>query len=202
MPEQKSPAAELVAAAEAFAAELLAFGKLAEAVRKLPLSSQKALQRAGRVYQEIAECEGRLGHAAQAMLGAIGVARQRQQEQAEAIQACGEEIRARSEAAAALLQRYVALGEDAARLNGMAQEVIKARQEVARAEDPEVRRALLALLQQLSEVVGGAQELTEDARKAGFEDIAREVDALRQQLGAARERIAGLSPIEGHIAQA
>ena len=92
---------ELVVAAEAFVSELKVFGKLTEAVRGLPLTSQKALQRAARVYQDIGESETRLGAAAQALLGAIGAAHQQQREQAELIQSGGEEIRARSERAAA-----------------------------------------------------------------------------------------------------
>lgn len=202
MAETKRSPEELVAAAEAFAEELQTFGKLADAVAKLPLTSQKALQRAAKLFQDVAQSEGRLGAAAQALVGAIGTARQKQQLQAEAIQARGEEIRVRSETASTLLQRYAAVGEDAAKVNAMALEVMKARVEGPEGAEAELGTALRALLDRLSEMVGAAQALTEDARKEEFEDIAREADALRQQLRSARDRIASLSSVERTIGQA
>src|SRR5688572_5167400 len=118
---------DLVVAAEAFTSELETFGKLTEAVRALQLTSQKSLQKAARLYQDVGQSEGRLGAAAQSLLGALGAARQRQQEQADLISARGEEVRQRSEVAATLLQRYAAVGEEAAKVNGMALEVMQRR---------------------------------------------------------------------------
>lgn len=202
MREQRGPAEELVAAAEAFASELQTFGKLAQAAEELKLTSQKGLQRAARLFREVGESEVRLGAAAQALLGAIGAAHQRQHAEAQRIQARGDEIRQRTEQATALLQRFGAVGEDAANLNAMAHEVLKGHAEGAGARDPGLRAALLALHDRLSELVGAAQAIGEDARGIGFEDIAREAETLRQQLRAARDRVAQLAPVERQVGQA
>src|SRR6266496_517697 len=108
---------ELVTAAEAFDDELARFARLAEAARKGPLNSQKSLQRAARAFQEISEAEKRLGEAAQTLVSALTEARQRQEQQALAIQGRAQEIEQRSGIAADLLQRYGAIGEKAAELN-------------------------------------------------------------------------------------
>src|SRR6266508_5561136 len=110
-------ASELVTAAEAFDDELARFARLTEAARKGPLNSQKNLQRAARAFQDISEADKRLGEAAQTLVSALTQARQRQDEQALAIQGRAQEIEQRSGIAAELLQRYGAIGEKAAELN-------------------------------------------------------------------------------------
>ena len=117
---EKRPTSELMAAALEFDEELERFGKLAEASRRDPLNSQKSLERAARVFDDIGACEKRLGEAAQALVRALGVARQKQETHAAAIQQRGDLIEKRSAAAAELLQQYGAMGLKAADLNQLA----------------------------------------------------------------------------------
>ncbi len=200
MPAERSRDASdqsgLVEAAEAFAAELSAFGKLAEAARALSLDSQKGLQRAARLYQDIGACEARLGAAGQALVSAIGQARETQQTQAGLIQERAGEIQERAELAADLLGRYGTLGEEAAQASALAQQV------VANQDEPGRNATLLELHERLAQLCGGAQALTEAAKQAGFGDIMRQADTLRQQLLSVRSKVATLSAVERGVGQA
>src|SRR5262249_19843481 len=120
---EKKKGSDLVIAAEAFDEELESFSRLTDAARRAPLNSQKNLQRAARVFQDISEAEQRLASAAQVLVGALASARERQQGQADSLEAIAKEFNARTELAGQLLQQYAELGQDAAKLNQRMQEI-------------------------------------------------------------------------------
>ncbi len=183
---------ELVTAAEAFDDELARFARLAEAARKGPLNSQKSLQRAARAFQEISEAEKRLGEAAQTLVSALTEARQRQEQQALAIQGRAQEIEQRSGIAADLLQRYGAIGEKAAELNTLVLNIAAQGSNGGPVPPSTLLPALGELRTRMADVAEGAQGLTAAAREADFDDIARQVDSLRQQIVAADSKVAAI----------
>ena len=192
MVTEKRAVSDLMAAALAFDEELEHFGKLAEAAHKGPLNSQKNLERAARMFDEIGASETRLGAAAQALVSTLNVARQKQESHAVAIQQRADLIEQRTTAVAALLQRYAALGEKAADLNQLAVGIAAKSTNGERVSDAELRPALGELRARMGEVAEGARSLTAAAREADFEDIARQADSLRQQITAADDKVAAI----------
>jgi hypothetical protein len=189
---EKRPTSELIAAALEFDEELERFGKLAEASRRDPLNSQKSLERAARLFDDIGACEKRLGEAAQALVVALGVARQKQETHAAAIQQRGDLIEKRSAAAAELLQQYGAMGLKAADLNQLALGIAAKHASGQPSDDGDLLPALGELRTRMAEVAAGAKSLNAAAREADFEDIARQADSLRQQIMAADDKVAAI----------
>jgi hypothetical protein len=185
------PPSPLVGAAQAFSETLQRFGALADGLRKGELDSQRNLERAAEALSEVAGCEEELQAHAQALMSALAVARDTQQAQADAIRTRALEIQSRTESYAALMRGFEALGKDAAALNASAQG-LGARKRTAEemVKDGELLAGLDELQERMTAVVGNAEKLTADARDSNFEDIARKVDSLRQQILAARNRIA------------
>src|SRR2546423_582246 len=89
---------DLANAALALAEELRRFEVLAGSAQKTPLNSQKNIERAARTLSEAAECQQRVSDLVQSFMSSLTSARQQNQETAEALQRCGEEIRQRAEA--------------------------------------------------------------------------------------------------------
>jgi hypothetical protein len=187
----KTPSAPLVAAADAFATTLQRFAGLADGLRRGELDSQRSLERAAEALTEVAGCEEELQAHAQALMAALGAARDAQQAQAEAIRTRALEIQARTERYAALMRGFEALGKDAAALNTSAQALAaRKRTPDEMVRDGELLAGLDELQERMTGVAASAEKLTSDARGADFEDLARKVDSLRQQILAARSRIA------------
>jgi hypothetical protein len=184
-------ASELMAAALAFDEELERFGRLAEAARQGPLNSQKNLERAARMFDDIGESEKRLGEVAQTLVTALNAARQKQESHAVAIQKRADLIEQRTAAAAVLLQQYAAMGEKAAELNQLAL-AIAAKSADGQRNDAELLPALGELRARMGEVAENAKNLVVAAREADFDDIARQADSLRQQITAADQKVAAI----------
>jgi hypothetical protein len=100
----KRKEAPLVAAAEAFDETLQRFAALANGLRKGSLDSQRNLERAAEALKEVAACEEELQAHAQALMAALGSARDAQQAQAETVRVRALEIQARSEDLARLMR--------------------------------------------------------------------------------------------------
>jgi hypothetical protein len=189
---EKRPASELMAAALAFDEELDRFGRLAEAVGRGPLNSQKNLERAAHMFDDIGQAEKRLGEAAQALVTALNAARQKQETHAAAIQRRAALIEQRTATAAELLQRYGAMGQKAADLNELALGIAARSSNGGDGADSDLLGSLSELRTRMAEVAAGAGNLTAAAREVDFEDIARQADSLRQQIMAADGKVAAI----------
>lgn len=190
-PERRGPAAgsDLAAAAEALEQELQRFEELTVAARRVPLSSQKNLDRAARATRDAAENQEKVAVHLQALVAAITAARDRHQASAEAITARAQEIRERSAALDALAQRFAELGREATAINEKVQGVGPLRDDAPPARVAEVSTALGEIHEGMGRVVEGASALRADADAAGFEDMARQCDAMRQQVHSARNKV-------------
>ncbi|WP_224362787.1 hypothetical protein [Hyalangium versicolor] len=186
----KSPSSELVAAAESLESQLLRFESLADQLRKAPLNSEKSLERASKLLRDVAEQDQVLNASVSALVAAVTAARDRQQIQAEAVNARAQELQQRAETFKALLERYGALGQSAAELNQRMQEFAAQR---AKAQTPEQNTELISTLdtlnQRMVEVADEAQSVTGLAEEQDFTDVGRQSDSLRQQLLSARNKL-------------
>jgi hypothetical protein len=186
----KGSESPLLASAEAFEGGLRRFAALANGLRKGTLDSQRNLERAAETLKEVASCEEELQVHAQALMAALGGARDAQQAQAEAVRVRALEIQARTEELARLMRGFEAIGKDAAALNASAQQ-LAARKRTAdeMVKDGELLAGLDELQEKMSAVLTGAEQLSADARRADFEDLSSKIDSLRQQILAARNKI-------------
>jgi hypothetical protein len=189
---EKRAASELMAAAQAFDEELERFGKLAEAVNRGPLNSQKTLERAAHVFDDIGHAEKRLSEVAQALVTALNAARQQQESHAAAIQRRAALFEQRTATAADLLRRYGAMGQKAADLNELALDIAAKSANGDGGASADLLGALAQLRTRMAEVAEGASSLTAAARGEDFEDIARQADSLRQQIVAADGKVAAI----------
>jgi hypothetical protein len=189
-PKSKPDASPLVASAEAFDATLKRFAALTSGLRKGTLDSQRNLERAAEALKEVAGCEEELQAHAQALMAALGAARDAQQTQAEVVRVRALEIQARTEELARLMRGFEAIGKDAAALNASAQQLAaRKRTPDEMVKDGELLAGLDELQERMTAVLTSGEKLAADARAADFEDLSRKVDSLRQQILAARNKI-------------
>jgi len=186
----KVPESPLLASADAFDGALKRFAALVEGLRKGPLDSQRNLERAAETLKAVAACEEEMQAHAQALMAALGNARDAQQTQAEAARVRALEIQARTEELARLMRGFEAIGKDAAALNASAQQLAaRKRTPDEMVKDGELLAGLDELQERMTKVLEGAEQLAQDARSADFDDLSRKVDSLRQQILAARNKI-------------
>jgi hypothetical protein len=176
----------LVAAAMALEEELARISSVAREAQRLPLDSQRNVERTADKLAELGAVDEQLGPLVQQLLGAVGALVQRQQEQAVALAARAEEVRARREALRALLGRYAALGRDAQELNGMVQAFASGARPGTEAPDPP---SYDTVRETMTRLIGDAEEVAHASREQGFEDLSRQADGLRQQLLSARNKL-------------
>jgi hypothetical protein len=169
----------LTDAATALEAELDRFGALAASLRKMPLTSQKNVERAARSLQEAVGYEERLGARLRGLLDALNAASQRQQESAASIVERGREIEARGAEYGEVLTSYAALGAEA-------QELVAITQEIAAGTSSERLDELVA---RMGGLVERGQEIARMAAEKEMTDVARAADALKQQIAGARNKV-------------
>jgi hypothetical protein len=99
-------------------------------------------------------------------------------------------IRQRSEALTELMQRWEALGQEAAEVTRVAQQAVAADDDSNGDERPrEPASALAQVDERLGSLAESAQGLAHAARQVAFEDLARQADGLRMQVLAARNKL-------------
>ena len=183
----------LIASAEALDEELHKFEQISERIRAAEMDSQKNLERLANSLKEIADADERLGGRVRELVGAIATAREKQQKQAEMVSQKAQELQARTQVFQELIQKYADLGTAAANLNTQVQEAFAARQ----TGTPEGDAVAAARLSEINDGTGNlaaeAEKVFTAADQAGFSDIARQADSLRQQLLSARNKLSLLS---------
>jgi chromosome segregation ATPase len=181
---------DLTEAALALERELRRFEELATNARKLPLDTRKGIERAARATTEAAAGQERVNATLQALVEAITVARERHEANAAMLGVRGEEIRRRADEFGTLYERYSALGEEGRVINQLVQDAAASQRE---ATMPEQIRALVASIERIEErmakLVDGARELGQAAIAAAVSDLAEQVDSMRQQVAAARNKL-------------
>src|SRR5262249_17963400 len=179
---KKEDATALVAAALALDDELETFEQLAREVARLPLDSQKSLERAAEVLRHAASSDERLAERVGGLVAAIAETRRRREAGAKLVQDRATEIEARSTTFAQLLESYRGIGSAAS-------EITQRLQSLVQSAPAEREAALAEVRHKVAELAARAQELMKEADGAGFSDVARQADGLRQQL------LAGLNKV-------
>jgi len=186
--QETPPDAKLTEAAQALEVELRRYEELAVRLGRERLDSEKTLRRAADALRALQESDARLGQHVQALVAAIGVARERQQANAEAVQAQAERVRERSEALTRLLGRWQTLGQDAAEVNRMVQQYATAR-EGNGADRSAPGIGFDEVDARLGRLADDAQELATSADAERFADLGRQAESLRVQLLSARNKL-------------
>ena len=191
VPGTKSDGSELTEAAQALDVELRRYEELATGLARERLDTEKNLRRAAQALNALRDCDARLGEHVQALVAAIGAARERQQASAEVVQTQAERIRARGESLTALLTRWQALGEHAGEVNRMIQRLASEhRDENGTGESsPEHESAFADVDARLGRLADDAEGLSTTAEAEGFGDLGRQAESLRLQLLSARNKL-------------
>jgi hypothetical protein len=183
----------LTTSAAALDAELKRYVELAALAVRVPLTSEKNLDRAARAITDAAESEKRVLEDVQKLVQAITAAREAQQSSSEALSAHVAAVSARRAELDLLLDRFAKLGEVAKTMNLTMQKIAgyKANPYAteASAEADEMRKALAEMEAGMATVAEHAQNLATDAHGKSFEDLGRQAESLRQQVLAAKNRL-------------
>ena len=178
----------LVAAATALDDELRRFDELAREAREQRINGQKGLTRTAALLRESLNARERIEDSVRKLLAEIGSAQQRQQESIQILVDVASLLERRTKERDDLLTRFAGLGASAARVNVLAAGLATRRQEGA--AETELLELLVGIQAQMTGVAAEADALTEDAEKSDWPDIARQADAVRQQVSAVKSKLA------------
>jgi len=188
-PVSREGTSGLAAAAEALEVELRRYEELASSLASGRLASEKDLRRAAQALNALRTSDARLGELVQALVAEISAARDRQQAQAEAVQAHAERIRQRSELLSALLGRWEALGRDASEVNRLVQQSAGGGETNGGERSPPLGDTFAEVDVRLGRLADTAGDLVQAAEASEFTDLARRAESLRAQLLSARKNL-------------
>jgi chromosome segregation ATPase len=180
----------LVAAATALDDELRAFDEIARQAREQRMNSQKTLSRTAAILTESVNARVRIEEGVRRLVTEIGQAQRRQEASVQVLVEVAAELEQRTKDRDALLARFAGLGASAASVNAMAVDLAARRQ--AGAGATELLELLREIQGQMGTVSAEADALTEDAEKDGWPEIARQADAVRQQVNAVKGKLAAV----------
>jgi chromosome segregation ATPase len=169
---------ELAEAAFALDHELRRFEELAEQAARVKLNTEKSLEKATDALTRAAESQDRIHAQVQKLVAAVATARQKQEADAAALVERAREIAGRRKEFAVLLQRMGGLGSAAREM-----------QDLLRAGPGKIDE-VMTRMQQVAEE---AADIARAAADGDMEDLARQADVLRQQVLAARNKVALLA---------
>ena len=177
MAKAEKQTSDIVRAAQALEDEIVRLEALSRSVRKIRLSSDKALARAAAELNETLALPDQLAQRLQEVAAALGRMQERQQAALAPLAAFAGELQRRAQLFGEHMQRFGALGRAAGEVNAELAASQGDRAGFARAE---------ARLQELSD---SARAVFEAARAADFPEIAREADVLKQRMASLRKRL-------------
>ena len=185
----KKTTSKLIEAAMALEEELRRMGGVAKEALRLPLDSERNLERTQEKLAELGTVDDKMQPLVNGLMSAVNELVQEQQAQAAAITERAEEFQRRSELFQQLMVRYAGLGQASQELNN----IVKAFANLAKQSDDTSTPAEAPSLDKIQELmallVENAKELFQAARAEGFEEIARQSDQLRQQFLSARNKL-------------
>jgi hypothetical protein len=180
--------AALVAAAASLVDELAALDALAEEARHCRMRTEKGLSRAARLLTDSVEYRARIEEKLRALVGEIEAARTQQQKSIQALLEVARELDERSKERDTLLARFGALGATAARVSALAVKLGDRRNEGA--GEQELLERLRDIRGQMERVAAEARALAETAEAGGWTEIARQADALQQEVLSTQNKLA------------
>ncbi len=194
----KNDESELATAARDLHEELERFQTAAEASMRVPLSSQKNLERAGKALGDVADIDERLGEKVKSLVQAITRARERQQQLAQSVHDHALEVQRRAEVFQNLQRGYAVLGEEAHLLQEALQGALPEKGAQLTAEEVQAMQLRITeLSDRIAKLAERAESVSEQAKSDEFEDVARQAEALRHQLLAALNKLMLLQKSQG-----
>ncbi|HEV3194431.1 MAG TPA: hypothetical protein VGY54_28235 [Polyangiaceae bacterium] len=178
----------LVVAAASLVDELQALDGLAEEAKHCRMRTEKGLSRATRLLTDSVEYRARIEEKLRALVMEIEAARSHQQQSIQALLEVAHDLDERSKERDALLVRFGALGASAAQVSELAVKLGERKNEGA--GDQELLERLGDIRGQMDGVALEARALAEVADAGGWAEIARQADALRQEVLAAQNKLA------------
>lgn len=187
MAASKKAEGPLVKAAMALETELARYEEHVGEAKRLEIASEKGLQKSKTVLEACAATEQRMRDNLQAFAVAMQDMQKRQQACVEETVATAKRIEERIHDRAALLERFGALGARAREVDEPVKAVMQRKAEGAK--ESELLGALGEVIARTDSVLEDADAVAKDAQGRGWEDIAREAMALKQQLQSARNKV-------------
>jgi hypothetical protein len=181
MTKKDSPS-DLAEVALALDRELQRFDDLSAQAARVKLDSEKGVERATEALARAAESQDRINAQVQRLVAAVQAARQKQEADAQALVARAQQIAARRGQYAVVLERMTALGQMAKDVQGLL------------AEGP---GRLDEVQERMQKVADDAAEIGKLAADQDMADLARQAEALRQQVLAARNKVSLLAQKQG-----
>jgi hypothetical protein len=175
----------LIAAAQAFDDELQTYTRLAELFIKSPLTTTKHLDRANETLSEIAACEQRLGETGRALVGALGTAREHQEQLAGRVVERLPAVRERNERLRGLMIELEALGKETAAISAESGQVPRDADGNLEVPTDTARDIGTKIL----ELAARASDVANHARDAEFEELSNQAHALHQRLLAVGKKL-------------
>ena len=185
-PPSKKPETPLARAASALEGELGEYEKFVVEIRRMNLTSEKAMHRAKALLEDCAAGEARMSERLQAFAAAVQDVQARQQICITEAVAAAEKIQERVQNRSQLLERFSALGDRARALNEPVA-ALEAKEGEANAQD--LLSTLSEVATRTEAVIDEAETLASDAQTNEWDDIAREARTLKQQIQSARNKI-------------
>ncbi len=187
MASSKKSEGALVKAATALENELARYEEHVADARRLEISSEKGLQKSKTVLEACAATEQRMREHLQAFAAAMQDMQKRQQTCVDETVATAKRIEERIHDRASLLERFGQLGTRAREVDEPVKAVMQRKAEGA--TESELLGALTEVISRTDSVLEDADAVAKDAQGRGWEDIAREATALKQQLQSARNKV-------------
>jgi hypothetical protein len=178
----------LVATAAAIDEELREYDELAREAKRVEFNGEKALARATRILQEATTRQPRIQEKLRALVGEIQAAQARQQESLDVLVDVSRGLATRAAEFEVLMARFAALGESAKSVNQLTGQLSTRRNDGA--SPGELLDGLRTLEEQISTVLVDAEGLARDAKENGWPEIAVQAEAVRQQVGSVKNKLA------------
>jgi hypothetical protein len=176
---------ELSQAAERLEQELARFEELVAELAR-PLNSDKALQRARQALETCSRSEARLAEHLHAFASAMQALQARQQQCMELVRSGADHIQTRHQERTALLERVAALGMSAREVS---EPLATIDEDAWSNQTPELLASVREVSTRLETVIADADRVAEAAQESDWTDIARDAQALKQQLQSVRNRV-------------
>jgi chromosome segregation ATPase len=175
----------LTEAANSIEQELSQFEKLLQELSR-PITTEKALQRAGVSLEECTSSEERLASHLTAFGEAIQGIQARQQRCMEVLNERAAQVHSRHLDRAALVERMASLGKSTSEI---IQPIASLEEAAWTAVTPELLASVGEVSARLEEAIADAGDIASAARASDWSDLARDADALKQQLQSVRNQV-------------
>jgi hypothetical protein len=175
----------LSGAASQIEEELSGFEQLLQELSR-PVSTDKALQRARVALEECSRSEERLASHLTAFAQAIQGVQERQQRCMEILNERVGQIQARHADRSALVERMALLG---VRTSEISKPIAALGENAWQAVTPELLASVGEVSARLEHAIDEAAQISSSARESDWSDLARDADALKQQLQSVRNQV-------------